>query len=539
MPRKFRIPESRRQRLSVGRRQIRPVSATVFAAVAVAVAVVGSSPPGQASARPISDCPDLHVVVVPGTLDSSNERDPHDQSGVLAPTANAAAGGLPSETMQTTYVPYPADFGYTSDGTPYTESVATGVDATNEQVEQVYQQCGDQTDISIVGYSQGADVAHRVATEIGNGESPVPAERIRGVYLVSDPNREAGSDVVPGSPGQSAPLNGARTHTQDASVALGGGINTDTSSDFGALTGRVVSLCATGDFACAMPENTQLVRIGANVAEQIHIDTNDPVQIAGDLAAVALRSSVRTAAYIVDSPHWMLSSESFGTAVQKGTDPYYSGPELRDVSLLSAAIFVAEFPIAIQPKLEHERNAVVDDNLGLVTMASYPEYWYPGLSHGSYFGPASDSSGQTDSQYVSTWLRESATSDAPSGSVVPEKSPEPAVDPATEPLPAPTVSDAVTAAAVAETTSEATMQLPEVTDALTDEANKVVAGTSMATQVRDVTAVIDTSASQVDQVFDVVEKVADHVSDHVAVVTDVVDPALNPAGSIGTGHGLT
>lgn len=508
--------------------RLRTAAVAVFIAIVASLVIFGGE--STAAARPISDCPDLHVVVVPGTVDSSVGRNPHDGRGVMAPM-NDIGRGLSPGTTQTTYVPYPADFGYTSGGTPYTESVAAGVASTNDQVRQVYNRCGDQTDIAIVGYSQGADVAHRVAVDIGHGDGPVPAARVRGVYLISDPNREQGSGLIPGAPGLSVPLNGARTGMAGSSPALGGGIHTGVNSDFGALTGRVASLCITGDFACAIPKDAQLVRIVANVAEQIHIDTTAPEQIASDLSVVAVRSALRTLAYVVDTPHWMLRSESFGAVIQKATDPYYSGPEIADVSTLHVAAFLAEFPGAVGPKIQHDANAAVRENLGLLTMASHPEYWYPGPSHGSYFGRPADSSGRTGSQYVNRWLRESATTDVPSRSV-----PVVQADPVTEapgPLPLPAVDRVETAIAVADTTFGVTMQAPEVVDALTDEANNLARGSSTQTQVQDVTAAIDNGAEQVDRVFDQVERIVEPVRQ---IVTSPA-PFSGVLGAIGSGIG--
>lgn len=529
--------ESRFARAVTPLRGVRPAVLAAFAVVAVAIALAGAQP--VAAARPISDCPDLHVVVVPGTVDSSVARDPHDQRGVLAPTVNAATRDLPPGTSQTTYVPYPADFGYTSAGTPYSESVAVGVAATKRQVGDVYRRCGDQTDIAIVGYSQGADVAHRVAADIGRDNGPVPAARVRGVYLISDPNRGVGSGLLPGAPGYSAPLNGSRTRVRDLPIALGGGINARSSSDFGRLNGRVVSLCITGDFACSIPENAQLVRIIANVVEQIHIDTGAPVQIATDVAAVVVRSGLRTVAYVVDTPHWLLSSESIGAVVHKASDPFYSGPEIGDVSPVRAAVFALELPGAARPKLEHDAYAAVRENLGLLTIASYPDYWYPGPSHGSYFSRPADSSGTTGSQYLGRWLRESAVSDAPSRTV--EASPAPVSPPAaTQPLPGPVVDQVETAAAVVDTTFGVTMQTPEVVDAVTDEIDNLARGSAVQGQVRDVTGVVDSAAGQVDGVFDVVETVVTQVGHAVenaeGAAARLVD-ALSPPDLPGIGVG--
>lgn len=443
---------------------------------------VGTSlvtPTATASASPISACPQLHVVVVPGTLDSSMGRDPHDQRSVLAPTIADAQRGLQAGTVQTTYVPYPADFGYTSGGTPYAQSVAVGVAATNSQIAQVYQHCGQRTQIAIVGYSQGAEVAHRVAVSIGSNQGPVPAAQIRGVYLISDPLRTAGGGVIPGAPGTGAPLNGAWTTLHPTSDTLGQGMPMSNNS-FGSLTGRVASLCMTGDFACSIPQDAQAVRIIANVAEQVHIDTAAPLQIAADVATTVIKSGTRTLAYGVTTPGWLTSAEALGSVIEKTTDPCYVGPEITDITAKDAAAFLGALPTAAAPKLWHDLNAAVRDNLGLVTMASHPDYWYPGPSHTSYFSRPADPSGQTSAQYVSNWIRESAVSPRPSNNVTP---PTPTADPSPTPLPDPVADAGQTVVASTRTLVGAAEQLPDVARALTAEATTAARGTPAQAQV--------------------------------------------------------
>ncbi|HEY9311994.1 cutinase family protein [Williamsia sp.] len=507
----------------------RPAVAIVFASLAatMAMGVVPALVQSNASARPISDCPDLHVVAVPGTLDSSVNRDPHDQRGILAPVIADAQRDAPPGSMQTTYVPYPADFGYTSNGTPYAQSVDAGVTATEAQIAQINRRCGPDTEIAIVGYSQGAQIANRVAVNIGAGKGPVPASQVRGVYLISDPNRSVGADLVPGAPGLSAPLNGAWTTAPRSDAALGGGMGAGRDAQFGALTGRVVSLCMTGDFACAIPDNAQAVRIGANVAEQIHIDTTDPGQIAADLGRVVLRSTLLTGLHVVTTPHWMLSSETLGDVVAATTDPSYTVPDYTDpIRLLRSgygvATFATEAPNVWQAKLSQELVLGVKNNVGILLMAAHPEYWYPGPSHGSYFTDR-DQTGRTGTNYVSSWLRESAVSGAPSGSAEPV--PVPATP--TPPVSNPVANNVTTGVAVASVGAAVTRQLPAVADALTDEVDNLAEGSQIEAAVTDVTEVIDQGAAQVEQVFEVVDQTIAQVEEVVDTVAPVIDTIAN------------
>lgn len=461
---------------SPARRRLRGSVLGVAAVTAAAISLTAT--PQVASARPISDCPELHVVVVPGTLDSSVNRDPHQQAGVLAPTIEEAGRGVPPGEMQTTYVPYPADFGYTADGTTYADSSAQGVEATNAQIRQIGAQCGPGTDIAIVGYSQGADIAHKVAADIGDNRGPVAADRVRGVYLISDPNRAAGTGLVPGTPGLRAPLNGARTSSGTTEVAVGGGIGSAGSTGFGALTGRVVSLCQTGDFACSIPEDAQVVRTGANIAEQMHIDTTDPAGIASDLGNALAGTALRTGAYVLATPDWLWGSQSLGQAVEKNSSPSAAVPTADDLSVSGVLGFLVDLPVSGAARLQYEKEAAIRDNLGLVTIATEPSYWYPGPSHASYFDQPADSSGRTGSEYVSTWLRESAVHDSPAGDTAVNDtavaSNHSAVDQASVP-PADTAPDPVEiATAVVESVGVVAPQLPGVVDVVLDPAQKVI-----------------------------------------------------------------
>lgn len=516
------------------RRRWRPAVAMVFASVAatMTLGVVPALVQSNVSAQTISDCPDLHVVAVPGTLDSSVNRNPHDQSGILAPVIADAEQGAPAGSMQTTYVAYPADFGYTSAGTPYAQSVDAGVAATEAQIAQIQQECGSDTEIAIVGYSQGADIANRVAVDIGSGNGPVPASQVRGVYLISDPNRTVGSDLVPGAPGLAAPLNGARTFASSSDAALGGGIGSGDDAQFGALTGRVVSLCATGDFACAIPENAQVVRIGANVAEQVHIDTTDPEQIATDVGTVALRSALLTGLHVVTTPHWMLSSETLGDVVAMTTDPEYTVPDYNDPLVLlqsgyGVATFAVEFPNAWEAKLQQELVLGVSNNVGVLAMAAHPEYWYPWQSHGSYFTDR-DQTGRTGTNYVSSWLRESADSNAQSGSV------EAVADPAdvTPSASDPAANGVEAGLAIADVSATVARQLPAVADALTDVANNAAAGTQIETQVAEVTEVIDQGAAAVEQVFEAVDQTVAQVEQALEPIQPIIDTVEQVAQTV-------
>ena len=96
--------------------------------------------------------------------------------------------------------------------------------------------CGN-TSFGIIGYSQGADAAGDLASEIGTGTSTIRPEKVAAVGLLSDPRR-ADSDALigPRVPGDGA--GGPR---------IGG---------FGWISDRTVTFCDPGDLYCSTEATT-------------------------------------------------------------------------------------------------------------------------------------------------------------------------------------------------------------------------------------------------------------------------------------------
>uniref|UniRef100_UPI00130335B4 cutinase family protein n=1 Tax=Rhodococcus sp. JT-3 TaxID=1973213 RepID=UPI00130335B4 len=94
------------------------------------------------------------------------------------------------------------------------------------------------TKFTIIGYSQGADAAGDLASEIGNGKGPVDASQVLAVGLLADPGAGTkGSAVV-----------GPRTSGQ--------GIADPRPQGMGALSGRVASICDPGDLYCSIEKGS-------------------------------------------------------------------------------------------------------------------------------------------------------------------------------------------------------------------------------------------------------------------------------------------
>lgn len=195
---------------------------TSLAAAAVlptAVAPVATADPGG--------CPSMYVVAVPGTWETSNAGSPGP--GLLADVTD----GLPG-SVRTDYVSYAAT-AFPWETEVYGRSKAQAVNGTKALLKSMADRCAN-TELAIIGYSQGADAAGDVAAEIGTGLGVVPANRIAAVGLMSDPRRSP-SDTLIGPHVVGAGVGGAR---------IGG---------FGWISDRTITICAVGDLYCSTPKD--------------------------------------------------------------------------------------------------------------------------------------------------------------------------------------------------------------------------------------------------------------------------------------------
>lgn len=219
--------------MSLGRKLTGPHrGAGVLLGVALlAVAVIsGCSSNSSNKAKP-AGCPDVQAVFVPGTNETSVGANPAISVGLLKPVADAVASKFTPDKASIFFVAYPAQF---TDLANYQKSEAAGVKATTDTIAATVARCPDAS-FTLAGFSQGAAVAGDVATQIGQGAGPVPAKKLLGVGLVSDPNRNPSTEKLIGPAVDGGGLAGARPQ------------------DFGAVADRVVTFCAPGDLICATP----------------------------------------------------------------------------------------------------------------------------------------------------------------------------------------------------------------------------------------------------------------------------------------------
>ncbi|MEU1980399.1 cutinase family protein [Nocardia sp. NPDC019395] len=270
------------------------------------------NPGGPSSGVSVTACPALYALGVQGTGESSPDAAPTTDTGMLSTVFRPLMAAIPEEGLvQRAYVPYESSFGGIDGGnaTPYSDSVSGGLIRLRTMATAVAQRC-PETRFAIVGYSQGAHVASVFAQEVGQGQGPLPEDKIAAVALIGDPTRTPGAPLFPGAPGKANPdpvpgTDGGQTATIAAlpqAPATGGGIapNRDAAEDFGALTGRVASFCAAGDLACDVPEGAPILKAVAGVVGQAKLSGGDPIASLASVAQALAFTSIKTATKVVN-----------------------------------------------------------------------------------------------------------------------------------------------------------------------------------------------------------------------------------------------
>ncbi|MCZ4537503.1 cutinase family protein [Gordonia terrae] len=448
-------------------RAVALVAAATVVATAGGVTSVAASPAEAAGV-----CPKLYVLGVQGTGQSSSDASPTTDSGMLSAVMKpllTMAGSL----VQRAYVPYPAGFGGATAGSDmkFDESVTEAMKRTNSMIKQIADRCED-TDFALTGYSQGAFALGRVARDIGQGKGPVSADRVAGVSLFGDPTRPKASPLFPGRDGATRPdpapgTSGASLETVPAlsqPTPEGGGIGpvADSASDYGDLTGRVASHCATGDLACDAPSDAPVTHLVTNIVGQSKLDQDDPVQTLSSLAEALALTSVKTAVPLINEDVQgetldelsYQPSQSISQRLAVASDPRTPLPSAGDALSalvkvgtigLNAVVTVAkevltpatitalattglanppaalamlgakalEATVKLVPPTTVNRwaneafTAVkqnISDNSELLDVSNLVRYWQTAQQHGSYTSNGSTASGLSATVYTATWF---------------------------------------------------------------------------------------------------------------------------------------
>ncbi|MFD6388615.1 cutinase family protein [Nocardia sp. NPDC060259] len=233
----------------------RSAAATLVAAVvATGTAAAGVARAESPGAQP---CTPYTAVFGPGTWETTPGADPELPVGMLRPVGDGLQRQF-GRDISVLYVPYAASA--FDQGMSYAESLST----LESGLRQMLRGLCSSTRVILAGYSQGADGIGDLATEIGNGDGPIDADRVVGVGLLADPHRDPNTTLSLGNPQPGRGIAGMR------------------SRDFGALSDRVRTLCADGDLYCSLDAATSpfLAVLG-------RVLSGDPTPIANFLPATA------------------------------------------------------------------------------------------------------------------------------------------------------------------------------------------------------------------------------------------------------------
>lgn len=356
--------------------------------IASVTTILGTVEPGIASAVPLGPaCPALYVLGVQGTGQSSPTADPTADTGVVGALVGPVVTAVPA-LVQRSYIGYNAGFGGAVPGggtEPYARSVGEAASLLRDAAAQIGADC-PATMLAVVGYSQGAQAVAEFARDVGQSSGPVPADRIAGIALYSNPTRSTQSPVFPGRPGQSVPdpapgtTGTAVSAVQIANPTAGGAGLADDGASYGALTGRVADICVDGDLACSAPDRAALLRVGAEIVAQA--DFRDPLAAIGSingLLSAALGNAWTTVVLndfqVEPGNADYLPQTSLANRLIDAADPRTPAPETsdRDAAAIrwnDLAVAVGANPFGLLPKLVGQLSAawgqLLADNADLV-----------------------------------------------------------------------------------------------------------------------------------------------------------------------------
>lgn len=243
------------------------------------------SPTTPPAAQP-ADCPDVQVVSVPGTWESSRDDDPYtphaNPQALLLNVTTPLSQQYPDTRADIYTVPYVAQFSnpvaIPPDGqASYNVSRSEGTDRAVSFMRDRAAHC-PLTSYVVIGFSQGAVIGGDIAEMIGNGKGPVAADKVLGVALIADGRREHGQGVPLG-----ANPPGVGGEVSLAGVDVPGITMTGRRDDgFGALNDRTYTVCAPSDGICDAPEQAfapgnwlaALSRLPEYVGNPIHAQYN-------------------------------------------------------------------------------------------------------------------------------------------------------------------------------------------------------------------------------------------------------------------------
>jgi len=207
-----------------------------------------------------ASCPDVSVIAIPGTWESSPTDDPLNPGqfpiALLLNVTRPIQQQFAPDRVQVYTVPYTAQFHNPLSADKqmsYNDSRAEGTSGAVRAMTEMNDRC-PLTSYVLAGFSQGAVIAGDLASDIGNGRGPVDEDLVLGATLIADGRRQPGigQEVGPNPPGQGAEIT---LDEVPALSALGLTMTGARPGGFGALNNRTFQICAPGDLICAAPQS--------------------------------------------------------------------------------------------------------------------------------------------------------------------------------------------------------------------------------------------------------------------------------------------
>jgi Cutinase len=206
-----------------------------------------------------ASCPDVQLINVPGTWESSPQDSPLDPmqfpNALLHNLTTTISQQFPASRVQTYTVPYTAQFHNPLSADTqmtYNESRAEGTRGMVQAMTDINSKC-PLTSYVLLGFSQGAVIVGDVASDIGSGRGPVDDDLVLGVTLIADGRRQqgVGNPIGPNPPGEGAEIT---LHELPILSGLGLTMTGARPDGFGALNSKTNEICAPGDLICAAPK---------------------------------------------------------------------------------------------------------------------------------------------------------------------------------------------------------------------------------------------------------------------------------------------
>lgn len=236
-----------------------------------------------------ASCPDVQVISIPGTWESSREMDPANPTAafpraLLLNVTNSLGQAFGSDRLAQYTVPYTAQFHNplaADNQMSYNDSREEGMKKAVDAITDINNKC-PLTSFVLMGFSQGAVIAGDIASDMGNGRGPIDQDLVLGVTLIADGRRQPGmgKDVGPNPPGQGAEIT---LHELPLGM-LGLNMTGPRPGGFGALNDRTNEICGTGDLICAAPTEafnvvnlpSTLATLSGSTAGPVHALYNTP-----------------------------------------------------------------------------------------------------------------------------------------------------------------------------------------------------------------------------------------------------------------------